>query len=1412
MVYLFEASWEVCNKVSSVHTALYTKTEHATKTYGDNYFLFGPLLNENPEFKPSDEPWTSVVLAAIEPTGLKCRCGRWNAPGEPKTILIDFQDHYDVNKLLYSYWRDFGVDSYSGKWDYMEPTLFSTACGEAIAAIHQTLVQGGDKAVAHMHEWLMGGGVLHLKKHLPEIAIVFTVHGTTLGRCIAGLGRDVHTQLEHINPIEEAKTYGIPAKHYMESIAAREADYFTTVSDLAAEEATAILGRNPDLIVHSGINTASFPDYSVERGKASEDRTYLLHFARNFLQKDLPEDTRFWATSGYYEFHNEGFDVFLESLARVDSLLAQKPDTSPVVAFFLIPTGHKGVQDGAHRRIHGNQNWDQGVPAGITTHHLPDEQNDPIIRACQRLNLRNASNNKVNIIFSPAFLDGHDGIIDRPYLDILAAMDLGIFPSFYEPWGYSPLESLALAVPTITTDLAGLGGWAKSAGDENGVDIVPRHSQSPEAVVDDLTRLLHQHAVIDENGQQNLRQKSRQLALQADWNNFYEDYITAYENALSKAETRFETPDTSAFKCWLHSDSPHFRSFTAVTNAPQSIAGIYDLAHNLWWSWQPEARELFAEIDKDLWISNKCNPVKLLNSVPNEVMEEKARDADFVKRFNRVYDSFKEYMADDSSVLEENSAIGEKTPVAYFSMEFGLHECLPIYSGGLGVLAGDHLKAASDLNIPLVGLGLFYRNGYFTQRIDGDGNQTEEYPVLDCSMLPVKAVCGENGQEARISVKLPGRVVHARAWEVQVGRIKLYLLDTDVEENEPDDRYLTNQLYGGDRRTRIKQEILAGVGGVRLLRDVLKLSPSAYHMNEGHCAFLTLERIKFFMQHRNLSFQEAREAVKASTVFTTHTPVPAGNETFSIEVLDHYLRDYVCGDIRIAWEQFIELGKEAKHRDEHNFSMTVLALKLSSKANAVAKLHGKVSRNMWQNVWKDITAEEVPIFPITNGIHTQTFLSKGMRQLYNEHLEIEWGKNEDDPDLWKGVYDISDEVLWEAKQKQKEKFIEFIRAKIERDYTRRGENPQLLRDTLAGLRPDILTIGFARRFASYKRANLLLRDFERAKRILTNTDHPLLLIFAGKAHPADGIGKDLIRQIVAASRSDEFKGRLIFLENYDMGIGRLLTRGVDVWLNNPIRPMEASGTSGMKLCPNGGLNFSILDGWWDEAYTPDVGWKISTRAEYRNRDHQDEIDNAAMLDTLEKEILPLYYDRNKAGFSPGWLKLVKNSIATLSPQFSTLRMVKQYLLQSYEPTAERDRLLKENEYQDIKKLTAWKQMISSRFASLQVTKVEVEGIRSDRLIQTGDELTVNVYVYPGKLAASEIQAEFVIGVRKGNDFVDKPQALPFREYQEVDGENVLHYKLKHKVSASGNYMYAVRVVPVHPLLSSPQETGLACWA
>jgi starch phosphorylase len=697
---------------------------------------------------------------------------------------------------------------------------------------------------------------------------------------------------------------------------------------------------------------------------------------------------------------------------------------------------------------------------------------------------------------------------------------------------------------------------------------------------------------------------------------------------------------------------------------PRRIARLEKFAYNLWWTWNPDGQRLFARIEPDLWERVNHNPIRLLRQVQRECLDDAIHDRYFLDFYDRVLKAFDHYMGARDTWLGHMHPDRRNSPIAYFSSEFGLHETMPIYAGGLGVLSGDHLKGASDLGLPLVAVGFLYTLGYFSQHISEDGWQEARNVRLRFEDMPVAPIMDLNGEPLTVSVELPGREVLARLWEAHVGRVPLYMLDTDVEGNSPSDRQLTARLYISDLEMRISQEIILGIGGVRALR-VLGYNPSVWHMNEGHSAFLSLERIREKIEGGQ-SFQEAMEMVKASNVFTTHTPVPAGNDEFPLWLIDKYF-SHLWPQLKLDREAFIDL---ARHRQSwgETFSMPILALRLSEKRNGVSELHGKVSRKMWNFLWPDLSDEEVPITHITNGVHTGTWLARRLRVLFDRYLGGDWWERLDDPAMWAGVEEIPDEELWAVRRHLKRKLVAYMRERARQQWLHDGVHPVQTIASGVLLDPYALTIGFARRFATYKRANLFLRDLNRLLEIVNRPNLPVQFIFAGKAHPADEPGKLLIQEVYRAVKKAENGGRLVFLEDYDMNLARYLVQGVDVWLNTPRIPNEASGTSGMKAAMNGVLNFSILDGWWREGYNGRNGWAIQSDVQYDDPEAQDRADAESLYNILEKEIIPLYYNARSADNLPGdWIARMKESIRTLSPRFSVRRMVKEYVEQMYYP-------------------------------------------------------------------------------------------------------------------------------------------------
>jgi len=1414
---LFEASWEVCNKVGGIHTVLKTKLKHAVDHFGDWYFLIGPDIGNNPEFEESERDLWNAVRPEMEKRNLKCRFGHWNTPGKPAVILVNFNNKYKLDSLLFQLWKDYGVDSMSGAWDYIEPVLFSTAYGEVIEVLYNNLVPHNGTAVAQFHEWMSTAGMLYLKKHVPEIATVYTSHATMLGRSLSGHRVEIYADIENIAPDEMAGKMNVVAKHSLETASARESDCFTTVSEITAREASYFLRRKPQVLLPNGINISDIPDYSDGWEAVAACKNRILDFADKFLQRGQPrEKTKILLISGRYEFHNKGINLFLESLERVKNRIKETQNQERIIALLCVIGGHYGISKDVQRAMQGDGDGVQltGI-AKICTHQLQDAQHDPIWNKCNELNLLNSEDDPVNVVFMPVYLDGFDGLLNMPYYDVVAGCDLCAFPSFYEPWGYTPLESAALSVPTITTDLSGFGMWISHqfSEDSGGVLILKRHKKTYAEIQEAFAEKIWTFLNWSEEEADRNRRQARLIAEKASWKEFYHNYLNAYEVAEKNARDRMYTLDTSAYRreafyAGIDSVHPRYRHFSVTAEIPQEISRLRDMAYNLLWSWNPEARELFRRIDPELWEDTMHNPIEVLEQTSQGRLYELADDDSYLALYNRVVSSVTDLLLDEKSEFDDLSALTRDRPIAYFSTEYGLNKILPIYSGGLGVLSGDHLKSASNLNMPMVGIGLLYKNGYFYQQISKEGNQITSYPENDFSRMPVQVVDSEKGETLKIEVELPGRKLYAQVWKIDIGRIPLYLMDTFVPENSPQDREITSRLYGADQRLRIEQEIMLGIGGVRLL-DKLKITPSLYHLNEGHSAFLLIERIRQLMQQSGMNYYEAREMVKASSIFTTHSPVEAANERFDESLMKHYFSNFVQ-DMGISWDSFWELGRDEPGEGKP-FMMPVLALKLSCFANAVSRLHGAVARRMWQNTWSGYEENETPIGHITNGIHIQSWIADEMRELYEKELGINCNGAEIDLQPWDRIRTVSDISLWKMHKVLKERMVDYCRAKITRDLEWKGLSPSLIKTKIESLSPDTLIIGFARRFASYKRALLLFSDPERLEKILSDPERPVQLIFAGKAHPSDDEGKRLLKMLYSYAMDERFMDRIFFLEDYDMDVAAHLVQGVDVWLNTPIRPQEASGTSGMKGIANGVLNCSILDGWWDEAYNGKNGWAIGTGSEYTNREMQDLIDSQSLYDTLEYSIMPLFFKRTAEGIPEEWIAMIKESIATLMPRFNTHRMLREYYSTIYHQAAQRAFELGDNNFAKVKALADWKLKIASRFSTVHIKWVAMKGLRGDSL-KVGDEFEVEASIEMGKLSESEVRAEIVVEKANGDRTSDRPLIVPMT-LQSMDADKKEGFFLgSYRADEPGKFVYGVRVLPNHPNLLRYQELGLVHWA
>jgi starch phosphorylase len=848
------------------------------------------------------------------------------------------------------------------------------------------------------------------------------------------------------------------------------------------------------------------------------------------------------------------------------------------------------------------------------------------------------------------------------------------------------------------------------------------------------------------------------------------------------------------------------RRFVVTPSLPQRLEPLRELAYNLWWSWNHDAEDLFSRLDPARWEQTHRNPVALLGLVDQRVLEVAATNDAYLAHLDEVWTEFRRYMGDGGWFARAHADDVQTLKIAYFSAEFGLAECIPTYSGGLGVLAGDHLKSASDLGLPLVGISLAYSEGYFSQALNDEGWQVERYSAADFTTLPMRRVTLPDGRAPMVWLEFPGRSVAAQLWRVDVGRVPLFLLDTNVDDNLPEDRKITARLYGGDDEMRICQEMMLGIAGMRAL-EVLGIEPTVVHLNEGHSAFLALERARGHAVSFQVPFDTAVEACSAGSIFTTHTPVAAGHDVFSAELAKKVMSPF-REKVGLTHEELLALGRLHPGDDESPLSMTVLAIRLSDRYNAVSALHGRVARAMWRDIWPDAHEEDVPIGSITNGVHTATWVSREIAGLFDRYLGPRWREERSTSEMWNRIDDIPDAELWRVHERQRQRLVVTVRKLLRAQAERRGALPGSLTELDEALDPDALTIGFARRFASYKRAHLVLEDVERIARILGNRDRPVQIIFSGKSHPRDEQGKRIIREIVQSTRRLELRGKVVFLEDYGMGIARLLVGGVDVWLNNPRRPLEASGTSGMKAAANGALNVSVLDGWWAEAWAPGVGWAIGRGEEWADVPYGDQVEARALYDLLEQEVVPTFYDRDPDGVPRAWIASVKRSIRTIVPAFNTNRMVLDYAENMYLPAHGKSRAMTRGRLAGARELITWKERVRARWSAVGIDRVEES---AGHEVVIGSALQVEAVVRLGELSPEDVLVETFAGRLDGRSELFEAQPLAM-ELSANLGEGRFLYRGHIPCARTGTHGYTVRVLPFHPSLSHKLEVGLLRWA
>ena len=1257
------------------------------------------------------------------------------------------------------------------------------------------------RIIAQFHEWMTGAGLLYLKSAMPQVGCVFTTHATVLGRCVAGNNLPLYSEMKNYVPEELARRFNVISKQSLEKTAAHQADCFTTVSEITATECAHFLDKEVDLVTPNGFENVFTPSEAEWEGKRKAGREKFLQVAQAILGRPVAEDALILGISGRYEFKNKGIDVFIDAMGQLNRNNGLGKE---VLAFILVPAGHAGANK---ELLHNLELPYQAVTSTdlYLTHYLNDSANDPVMNRIRAQKLRNSEEDKVKIFFVPSYLNGDDGVFNMPYYDLLVGMDLTAFPSYYEPWGYTPLESLAFKVPTITTTLAGFGLWVKEHYNMNhpSIEVIHREDGDASKVATAIAEWVKNYTQVGETEMQEDRDNAKDVSRIALWDNLINYYKQAYTIALNQVSERLKdlpanmNESVSYIEKQLTVNNPSWVSVMIHRSIPEKLIALEELSKNLWWAWNEGARELFRMINVDKWRACGHNPIMLLDSISLARYKELENDAGFVHKLEEVYAQFKAYMA----AKEHMSGNG----VAYFSMEYGLHTSLKIYSGGLGILAGDYLKEASDKGTKITAVGLLYRYGYFTQKLSAMGDQEAEYEAQDFMKIAVTPVRDKEGNWETISLVFPGRNVYARIWRVDVGRIELYLLDTDFEDNLPEDRSITHHLYGGDWENRLKQELLLGCGGIQALRK-LGIEASTYHCNEGHAAFTGLERLKEYITEERLTFAEAIEVVRASSLFTTHTPVPAGHDAFSENMLRTYISHY-ADRLKISWEQLLGLGKINVADPNEKFSMSFLAANLAQEVNGVSWLHGEVSKEIFKGMWPGYMAEELHISYVTNGVHYPTWAAPEWKKIEESLFGEDFKNHCYDKKCFEQIYTVPDAVIYEVRTKLRKRLIDHVKELLKDEVAASYFTPRQVIQIRETLRDDILTIGFARRFATYKRAHLLFRNLERLDEIVNNPKHPVQFIFAGKAHPADKAGQDLIKRIVEVSKYPQFLGKIIFLPNYDMDLAKKLVQGVDVWMNTPTRPQEASGTSGEKAAMNGVMHFSVLDGWWVEGYRKDAGWMLPMERTFENQAMQDELDSEMIYNIIDDEIAPLFYERDANGLSPKWISYIKNTIARVASNFTTNRMLEDYEKQYYVPMSARYQKMIENDFAMAAEIAEWKKKISREWDNIELVGLDLPN-RSKQIIALGKSYYGEVKLEIGELSMHEVGVELVAAEQKDGRQVirEKHDFIPVEQVGSV-----ARYRIDVTADSPGLLMLAIRIYPKSELLPHRQDFALVKW-
>lgn len=1401
--FLFEVSWEVCNKVGGIFTVLSTKAYKLVDLLGSQYILIGPDIVKDAAngymFEPDEGLYHKWVLKARE-DGLRIRIGRWKIKGSPITILVDFRHLFEQrNKIFTDLWLKYKLDSLYGGWDYIEPALFGYEAGRVIHHFYEYHITAQDKIVANFHEWLTGAGILYLEDKVPQVGTAFTTHATIMGRTIAGNGLPLYSEMTNYDPQHMAQKFNIISKFSMEYCAARCADAFSTVSPVTAKECKYFLDKEPNVITPNSFDIDLVPqgDEYEKIKAASREKIIRLFKATSGAGDPNPF---LILLSGRYEMRNKGIDLFIKSLGKIKN---QNPNRT-IYACIAVPAG---IQGPIHDVLDAYNNNSVAIKKYLTSHYLSNEDHDPITNAFKAEGLINQDDNPVKVLFIPSYLDGHDGLLNIPYYEFLMGFDLTLFPSYYEPWGYTPMESTAYGIPTLSTSLSGYGNWVKSLNIDTSqyIRIIERNDYNDDDAVKNIVSYVFEQLQLSEEQRKSLRDKCWQVAKLAHWNNFICNYFDLYDSAIRESEKRLDLYYFKTIKDYVVTspkeiEIAEWRKVYVKPEYPASLLPLVDMIQNLWWTWDEEAIELLKNINPVYWIKSENNPIAMLEMMSYEEIINLSKDQDFIEKLNSIYKRFTDYMS--ISPYKENDKL-----VAYLCMEYGIHAFLKIYSGGLGILAGDYLKEASDSNFPIVAFGLLFRYGYFKQKLSRLGEQIVQYIPQKFTNLPITAVRNNDGQWLKIHLPLPGRNVYAKIWQVKVGRIALYLLDTDIEENLDEDKEITARLYDAEWEMRLKQEYLLGFGSIDAMR-AMGIKPTVFHLNEGHAAFANIARLRYYIKEKHFSMQHALELVKKTSIFTTHTPIPAGHDKFSEDLMRTYFA-HIPESLDITWEEFMDFGRE--HRLETKFSVTHLAIKTSTYVNAVSKIHKRVTCSMFKDLYKGFFESELFFDYVTNAVHPKTWMTSDWQKLFLDCAGSDFFEHvHENHNYWKFIDNLKPATIWNLKLKQKNELYDSIIERLGIEMPQRQESPTQIIRTLEELNktPEILTFGFARRFATYKRAHLLFINLKRLADIVNNPHYPVRFIFSGKAHPSDKAGEDLIKRIIEVSRMPEFIGKIIFIENYDTELAKLLVKGVDVWLNTPTRPLEASGTSGMKAVMNGTLNFSVLDGWWAEGYVPGAGWALRQENTYDDTKLQDELDAEIIYSIIEDEIAPTFYDRDNIGIPQKWVEMMKNAYFYIAPHFITKRMLLEYDDKFYDNLNNYYYTLTNDDHKVLFEFISWKRKVLRNWDEIHIIDMEMYD-SSKGPLPLGEKFTAKLVMDLKELKPDDVVIELIFGKKVEGRIVDIEFTRTF-DFIGCDDTKTI-YECSMPMEQSGVYNFSIRMRPNHPLLAHKQDFYLVRW-